>query len=192
MLIVPDRGPTTGETTVEITSADFVEGTTVTFGGQSATDVTIIDETTLTCITPAHDEGGVTVVLAIPADPVQALANGFTYIKKHKPLILHMGPELLVHGPAPSTVKTSVTTDPTDPIGAVYEWTQISGPVSVTIGSPAALNTTLTFTTYATGFYTFRLTALWDEMSTAGQVVAFVPPTHAPRITMPANTVIAP
>ncbi|MDR3502850.1 MAG: IPT/TIG domain-containing protein, partial [Legionella sp.] len=61
--LTPTNGSTAGGTTITLSGSGFVAGTTVTLGGTSATDVHIIDATTLTAVTPAHASGIVDVVV---------------------------------------------------------------------------------------------------------------------------------
>lgn len=76
----PRSGPTTGFTGVTITGTDFVAGATVTFGGASATDVTVVNPTTMTATTPAHAAGAVDVVVTNPDMQAATLTNGYTYL----------------------------------------------------------------------------------------------------------------
>lgn len=56
-LATPNSGTKAGGTSVTLTCTGLIEGTTptVTFGGVEATDVVVVDSTTLTCVTPEHD-----------------------------------------------------------------------------------------------------------------------------------------
>jgi hypothetical protein len=76
--IVPATGPAAGNTLVTIAGSGFSEGTTVTFGGDAATSITVIDEKTLTCRTPARSAGASNVV--VTNDSAAATkTGGFTY-----------------------------------------------------------------------------------------------------------------
>lgn len=63
--VTPKGGSISGGTAVTITGFgfDFATGG-VTFGGTAATDVVIVDNTTITAVTPAHNSGAVDVVVA--------------------------------------------------------------------------------------------------------------------------------
>lgn len=79
--ISPATGPTTGGTIVTITGSAFVTSPamTVTFGGDSATSVTYVSNTSLFCTTPAHAAGAVNVV--VTSNSLTATAtSGFTYV----------------------------------------------------------------------------------------------------------------
>lgn len=56
-LATPNSGTKAGGTSVTLTGTGFRVGTTptVTFGGLEATNVTVVNATTITCSTPAHD-----------------------------------------------------------------------------------------------------------------------------------------
>ena len=51
--VSPNSGPTAGGTAVTITGTNFAAGATVTFGGTAATNVTVVNSTTITATTPA-------------------------------------------------------------------------------------------------------------------------------------------
>jgi IPT/TIG domain len=52
--IDPTSGAVAGGTSVTITGTNFVSGATVTFGGVAATDVVVVNSTTITCTAPAQ------------------------------------------------------------------------------------------------------------------------------------------
>src|SRR4030095_8362787 len=73
-------GPIAGGTSVTVSGSNFVTGATVTFGGTAATNVTVVNATTITETTPAHATGAVSVVVTNPDTQTGTLANGFTYV----------------------------------------------------------------------------------------------------------------
>jgi IPT/TIG domain len=78
----PTSGPTTGGTTVTITGTNFVPGDTtasVVFGTTPATDVDVVNSTTVTAVDPAHAAGPVSVTFADSAG-VATAAQQFTYV----------------------------------------------------------------------------------------------------------------
>jgi hypothetical protein len=79
-LVIPNNGPVTGGTAVTISGNDFTPvGTTmVTFGGTVATNVVVVNTTTITCDTPAHSPGQVDVVVSNDFG-LDTLVNGYTY-----------------------------------------------------------------------------------------------------------------
>jgi len=77
--VSPNSGSTAGGTAVTITGANFAAGATVTFGGTAATNVVVVNSTTITAITPAKSAGAVTVAVTVGGQS-GSLANGFSYI----------------------------------------------------------------------------------------------------------------
>lgn len=76
--ISPTSGSTSGGTTVTLTGTNLTGTTGVTFGGVAATSVTVVDDTEVTCVTPAHSAGAVAVQVTNPAGN-DSLAAAFTY-----------------------------------------------------------------------------------------------------------------
>lgn len=80
--VSPNTGPGTGGTAVTITGTNFIfaGGYFAVFGGSYAA-TTRVDSTHLTCSTPAHATGAVTVAAVAPDSEHQTgtLAAGFTY-----------------------------------------------------------------------------------------------------------------
>ena len=77
----PNSGPGSGGTAVTITGTGFVSGGSlgVTFGGNAATAVTVVNANTITCTTPPHASGVVDVVLTNGDGQPTTVTNGFTY-----------------------------------------------------------------------------------------------------------------
>ena len=63
--MTPSTGPTSGGTLITITGTNFTAGPTVTVGGALATNVAVVDATTITAETPPHAAGTVDVTVAI-------------------------------------------------------------------------------------------------------------------------------
>ena len=85
-------GASVGSDTRVITGVGFANGDnkpTVTFGGTSATSVTVTNSTTLTVVTPAHAAGTVDIVLTF-ADGTTSVSNAFTF--RDKPTISSVSP----------------------------------------------------------------------------------------------------
>lgn len=90
----PAGGAAAGGTTVLVHGSGFSSGgrqigpgglttgggevTGVTFGGQAATDVVVLDDSTLRCVTPAHAAGAVTVAVTTGAGSGNRAAT-YTY-----------------------------------------------------------------------------------------------------------------
>ncbi len=75
-----NSGPAAGGTPVTVTGTNFVSGATVTFGGTGATNVAVVNSTTITATTPAHAAGAVTVTVTNPNAESGSLVNGYTYV----------------------------------------------------------------------------------------------------------------
>ena len=76
--VAPNNGPVTGGTAVTITGTNFAAGATVTFGATAATNVVVVNSTTITATTPARQAGAVTVTVTVNGQS-GSLTNGFTY-----------------------------------------------------------------------------------------------------------------
>ncbi len=75
----PDKGPLGGGTNITITGSNFVGSSTVTVGGTSATEVALINGSTITAKTPAGTAGAKNVVVTTAFG--SATAGGFfTYV----------------------------------------------------------------------------------------------------------------
>jgi hypothetical protein len=78
--VSPNTGPPAGGTAVTITATNFTSPATATFGGVAATNVIVVNSTTITARTPAHAVGPVDVVVTTFGTCSSApLPNGFTY-----------------------------------------------------------------------------------------------------------------
>ena len=73
----PAGGTTAGGTRITITGTAFTGAKTVTIGGVAATSVTVVNTTTITAITPAHDAGAVNVAVTTPSGTD---TGGYIYI----------------------------------------------------------------------------------------------------------------
>ena len=78
--VAPNSGSTAGGTAVTITGTNFAAGATVTFGGAAATNVVVVNSTTITATTPAGSAGAVTVTVTNRGGQSGSLASGFTYL----------------------------------------------------------------------------------------------------------------
>ena len=78
--VAPNTGPDTGGTSVTITGTNFVATASATFGGVAATNVVVVNTTTITATTPAHAAGAVDVIVqSCSFSNSPPLPNGFTY-----------------------------------------------------------------------------------------------------------------
>lgn len=76
--ITPNTGLAAGGTNVVIKGKNLAGTTGVTFGGTAATNFKVVDETTITCTTPAKTAGAYNVVVADDSGPVTK-NNFYTY-----------------------------------------------------------------------------------------------------------------
>ncbi len=77
--VVPNTGSTNGGTTVTITGSNFASGTTVSFGGSSASNVSFVSATQLQATTPAHSAGAVNVVVTNPDGKNASLSAAYSF-----------------------------------------------------------------------------------------------------------------
>jgi hypothetical protein len=76
--ISPTSGTTAGGTAVTLTGTHLAGTSVVTFGGTNATSVVVVDDSHITCVTPAKSAGAVTVVVQAPSGNVSKAAF-YTY-----------------------------------------------------------------------------------------------------------------
>ena len=76
--ISPNHGVVGGGTAVTLTGTGFTGSTGVTFDGVAATSVVVVNDTTITCNTPAHAYATVDVIVQNPIND-STLAGGYTY-----------------------------------------------------------------------------------------------------------------
>ena len=77
--VSPNSGALAGGTSVTITGTNFATGATVTFGTAAATNVVVVNSTTITATTPAGSAGPVAVTVTVSGQS-GSLGNGFTYL----------------------------------------------------------------------------------------------------------------
>src|SRR5205823_5908322 len=76
----PASGPTAGGTSVTISGTGFVSGASVTFDGFAATNVVVVNSTTITATAPSDTSGPADIVLTNPDTQNDTLPAGFTYV----------------------------------------------------------------------------------------------------------------
>lgn len=83
-LVSPAFGLSTGGEQVSVVGTNYdVNGTyAVTFGGVPATNVSVVDQCTLTATTPPHPAGEVDVVVSDTNGYVETLTSGFLYLNQ--------------------------------------------------------------------------------------------------------------
>jgi len=130
--ISPSSGGIAGGTSVTLTGINFTGATSITFDGIAATSLSIVNSTTITCITPAHSAGAVGIIVTNGGGPSDAFSS-FTYITP--PSITDISPSSGVN-----TGGTSVT----------ITGTNFTGATSVTFGGIAATSLTVVDSTTIT------------------------------------------
>ena len=146
--VSPNSGSTLGGTAVTITGTNFATGATATFGGTAATNVVVVNSTTITATTPARSAGAVTVTVTNPGSQNGSLTNGYTYVVV--PTVTSVSPN---NGPPAGGTAVTIT------------GTNFAAGATATFGGTAATNvvvvnsTTITATTPAgTGTVTVTVT----------------------------------
>ena len=76
--VLPSMGPVGGGTPIRVTGTHFSSPATVTLGGVSATNVQVVNATTITAVTPAVPAGSVDIVVSVGGRTGMA-ANEFTF-----------------------------------------------------------------------------------------------------------------
>ena len=77
--VTPGSGTLMGGTVVTITGTNLSGATNVTFGAAAATALTVLDDSAVTCQTPASPAGNVDVVLTAPGGTDTA-SGAYTYV----------------------------------------------------------------------------------------------------------------
>jgi formylglycine-generating enzyme required for sulfatase activity len=78
--VAPNVGSTAGGTTITLSGTNFVGAPSVTVGGVSATNVTIVNPTTITAVTPPGSIGSKAVTVTAGGGS-STLADGFVYVQ---------------------------------------------------------------------------------------------------------------
>ncbi|HEY1648228.1 MAG TPA: IPT/TIG domain-containing protein, partial [Terracidiphilus sp.] len=131
--VTPNSGPATGGTAVTITGIDFAAGATVMFGSAAATNVTVVNSTTITATAPAGSAGAVPITVTNPSAQSGSLSNAFTYTAPPT-----------VTGVSPNSGSNSGGTPVT------ITGTNFASGETVTFGSAAATNVTVVNSTTIT------------------------------------------
>lgn len=80
--ITPNSGTTAGGTPVSIAGSGFTDDCTVYIGGDIPTSIVVVDDTEITCVTPASGSGtgpNDVIVLDVVTEGADVLLGGFTY-----------------------------------------------------------------------------------------------------------------
>lgn len=77
--ISPNGGVSAGNETVTLSGAGFQNNTTVFFGSDSAQNVTLVNSSQITALTPPHTTGTVDINVSTPDGQFDSLLGAFTY-----------------------------------------------------------------------------------------------------------------
>jgi len=102
--LVPDAGTVAGGTVVTISGAGFTGASSVKFGTTTATSFTVVNDTTIAAVSPAHAAGAVDVTVTTPNGTTPTLAaDQFTYTTPCTAVSISAAP------PSPQAVGTTTT-----------------------------------------------------------------------------------
>lgn len=88
----PSGGLASSTTSVTLYARGLIQsGATVTFGGVSATSVTVVSSDEITCTTPSGTDGTATIVITNPDTTTITQANGYTYYSSGGGVVLATG-----------------------------------------------------------------------------------------------------
>lgn len=205
--VTPPQGTTKGGTHVILTGNDFIipnpdwePGETpitpvVKFDGVPATDVLVVSNTQLSCNTPEHAVGSVTVSIEFPSLSYYSddLANGYFYTGVIRAPILNAGQDRTLGPPLPTTINLIGHWDYDPPAGAtvVLTWEIISGPENfeslVTVTSDGTMVAPVDFANGCPpGDYVFRISGTADDVHavppTSDTVVVTIPVPKPPIV----------
>ena len=84
--VSPATGTPDGGTVITISGSNFIDGTTILIGGTAPSNLTVIDQWTMTAVTPAHSAGPVDVTVTVPwPGGGTTIANdAFNYLPMHE------------------------------------------------------------------------------------------------------------
>lgn len=71
---------TAGGTATTIKGIGFGDGATVKFGGTSATSVVVVNANTITCVTPAHAQGRVSILVTNLDASTNTRTDSYSYL----------------------------------------------------------------------------------------------------------------
>jgi len=179
--ISPASGTTMGGTSVTITGTGFTGATAVSIGGTAATSLSVVNATTITCITPARAAGAASVLVTTPGG-TNAANTLYTYVAPPT-----------VTGISPSSGTTLGGTSVT------ITGTNFTGATAVTIGGTAATSISVVNATTITCITPARAAGTASVLVTkpggtnaANTLYTYVPPINLPEIVVEQSAVDIP
>ena len=104
--ISPGSGTILGSTPVTISGVNFTGATSVTFGGLICGSIVVVNDTTITCVTPAHVSGTVDVIVTTPSGPSSSAGSQNDFVYTGGPTIVSLNPAT---GPAAGNTIITLT-----------------------------------------------------------------------------------
>jgi hypothetical protein len=161
MNMLPNAGPLGGGTLVTIVGQGLADATSVFFGGVASVDFTVISDTEIQALSPAHTAGAVDVVVSnLAGDSELSSASVFTYAKVNTTTTVSSDPGSSTYGQDVTFSATVVPTEGFDyPNGTVTFWSGSTwlGTTSLTPGTGTAF-----FTTSLLGVGSHAITAVYE------------------------------
>jgi len=77
--VTPNQGSAAGGTPVTIGGANFKSGVSVSFGGEAATNVAVVNSSQINCVTPPHFPAAVDVTVVNPDNGSGTALNAYTF-----------------------------------------------------------------------------------------------------------------
>ncbi len=77
--VAPIGGPLAGGTSITLTGTGFLSGAAVTVGGNACASISVVSGTSITCTTPSHAAGAVSIVVTNADAQTVTLTNSYTY-----------------------------------------------------------------------------------------------------------------
>ena len=141
--VSPNNGPTAGGTVVTISGTNFAAGATVTVGSVAATNVAVVNSTTITATTPSGIAGAATVTVTNSGGQSASLGSAFTYIAGSAVL-----PAPIFSLPAGTYTNSTLTMSDSTSGATIYYTSNGSTPTtsSAVYKGAIALNSSGTFT----------------------------------------------
>ncbi len=141
--VAPAGGVLAGGTNMTITGTNFTAGSIVSLSGIAATNVVVVNATTITAVSPPHDAGAVDVVVTNSLGQHPTLTNGFLYTNAPLFTTQPLTQSVAYQGSAALTIAASGSP------AVTYQWyagsasdtsSPIGGATSVNYNTPALIS----------------------------------------------------